>query len=206
MIELLMVIILVGLLSALAVPAFLDFRKEGKAAAVRSKLAALRMAVKNQTQQAQLRCGVGNINSFVSNGGRGFYDSIWENMYWNSVTVCGGYPPAGCTICNPTQIPAGSERFIPPSGDVAHQEIGGVDYGPYTPLGLPANPFSGTINNVFYYPFNRYPSAQIQASGGRCAIADEIANQGYAYHWIMDSTTGDIFAGTNTPGVNECNF
>ena len=54
MIELLMVILLVALLGAVALPQFLDFRKEGKKAAVQSILNSVRIGIKNQLLQMKL--------------------------------------------------------------------------------------------------------------------------------------------------------
>jgi prepilin-type N-terminal cleavage/methylation domain-containing protein len=60
MIELLMVILLIAVLGAVAVPQFLDFRQEGRAAAARAILGAVRTGVKLQRSQAILRCGADN--------------------------------------------------------------------------------------------------------------------------------------------------
>jgi prepilin-type N-terminal cleavage/methylation domain-containing protein len=206
MIELLMVIILVGLLSAVALPAFLDFRKEGKAAALRYNLNAIRVGIKNQIQQARLRCRVTSTDTFVSNGGRGFFDVLRENLYWNDILICGYNPTAGCTICLPNQIPDSDRRFIPPNvSQAAHAWIGGVDYGPYYDLGLPANPLlDPSLSTV--YGLLGFTETQIQTYGGRCQLTDAYVSSGSRFHYVMNITTGDIFPGTNTPGINECNW
>ncbi len=68
MIELLMVIMLVAILGATALPQFLDFRQEARVAALQQSLQAMRVGIKLQTQQALLKCNAssGYILSFAS--------------------------------------------------------------------------------------------------------------------------------------------
>ncbi len=56
MIELLMVIMIIAILGAAALPQFLDFRREAKIAAVQQALQAMRTGIKFQIQQAILKC------------------------------------------------------------------------------------------------------------------------------------------------------
>jgi len=60
MIELLMVILLVAILGAVALPQFLDFRTEGKVAAAQSLVNSIRSGIKLQYSQQILRCSVPN--------------------------------------------------------------------------------------------------------------------------------------------------
>ncbi|MEZ4814457.1 MAG: type II secretion system protein [Bdellovibrionota bacterium] len=60
MIELLMVIMLVAILGAVALPQFLDFRTEGKIAATQSLVSSIRSGIKLQYSQQILRCGGSN--------------------------------------------------------------------------------------------------------------------------------------------------
>ncbi len=57
MIELLMVIMLVAILGAVALPQFLDFRVEGQVAATQSIVSAVRTGIKLQYSQQIFRCG-----------------------------------------------------------------------------------------------------------------------------------------------------
>jgi len=57
LIEILMVLVLVAVLSAVALNAFINFRTEARDAALRSDLAALRAGIASQYAQMQLRCG-----------------------------------------------------------------------------------------------------------------------------------------------------
>ena len=57
MVELLMVILIISLLSAVAVPQFLNFQQEAKVAALEGTLAAVRTGIQNQKMQKVLRCG-----------------------------------------------------------------------------------------------------------------------------------------------------
>ena len=56
MIELLMVIMLVAILGAVALPQFLDFRTEGRVAATQSLVSSIRSGIKLQYSQQILRC------------------------------------------------------------------------------------------------------------------------------------------------------
>ena len=60
MIELLMVILLVAILGAVALPQFLDFRTEGKVAAATQLGASIRTGIKLQYSQMILRCSANN--------------------------------------------------------------------------------------------------------------------------------------------------
>ncbi|MEZ4815475.1 MAG: type II secretion system protein [Bdellovibrionota bacterium] len=57
MIELLMVIALVAIIGAVALPSFLDFRDEGRVASVQEFLRNMRTAIKLREKEAILRCG-----------------------------------------------------------------------------------------------------------------------------------------------------
>jgi prepilin-type N-terminal cleavage/methylation domain-containing protein len=56
LIEITMVILLVGILAAVAVPQFVDFRSEARTAQLTSSLGALRSAITIQTSQMVVRC------------------------------------------------------------------------------------------------------------------------------------------------------
>lgn len=92
MIELLMVILLIAVLGAVAVPQFLDFRQEGRAAATRAILNAVRTGIKLQRSQAILRCSADN----------NYYPSL-AALTSNDITV-----DAQCT----GQISGGDVKFI----------------------------------------------------------------------------------------------
>lgn len=59
LIEILMVILLVAILAAVAIPQFLDFRTEAKNAATAANLGAMRGAIASQYAQMILRCDSG---------------------------------------------------------------------------------------------------------------------------------------------------
>ena len=73
MIELLMVILLVAVLGAVALPQFLDFRTEGRVAATQSLVNSIRSGIKLQYSQAILRC----------NGS----SSSWPTLTKSTVTI-----------------------------------------------------------------------------------------------------------------------
>ncbi len=77
-IEMLMVILLVAILAAVAIPQFLDFRTEAKDSAVAAAVGALRTGIANQKGQMILRCNAAagawpalaslNANDIVTGG------------------------------------------------------------------------------------------------------------------------------------------
>jgi prepilin-type N-terminal cleavage/methylation domain-containing protein len=95
MIELLMVIVIIAVLGATALPQFLDFRREAKLAAVRQYLESLRVGIKNQKAQMILRC-----NAMV--GGFPFIN----NFTFNDITAF-GTPCTAAQVTNPAE-----RRFV----------------------------------------------------------------------------------------------
>ncbi len=72
MIELLMVIMIVSMLGATALPQFLDLRKEARIAAVQNYVSSVRAGIKNQKAQMILRCNAAiddilSINHIMAN-------------------------------------------------------------------------------------------------------------------------------------------
>ena len=108
MIELLMVILLVAVLGAVALPQFLDFRSEGKRAAAQSIMQAVMAGVKMQKAQMILRCG------------RGVNDGVMlQSVAANDIT---GSPGANCTTA---QIPRASDRKIVASPSISANPYNG---------------------------------------------------------------------------------
>jgi type II secretory pathway pseudopilin PulG len=200
MVELLMVIILVGVFSALAATQFLDFRKEGRIASIKQNLAMMRTAIKNQTQQAILRCGytIANVNS-----GDLFYRLGW-NMIYNDNTYYAGNPTT--RLCTAAQVTSATDRKffnIDPS-ERAQLYIGGVYFG--LNLFVPKNPFSvtgpgvDTVNEIALFS-----GGYISSQGGSCNVANLYVGD-ILLQWLYNISTGEIWAGSNTAGINECNF
>ena len=93
MIELLMVILLVAILGAVALPQFLDFRTEGKVAAATQLASSVISGIKLQYSQQILRCG-------GSNG-------VWPTfaaVSGNDITASGS--------CDTTEVANTSERHF----------------------------------------------------------------------------------------------
>lgn len=70
LVEILMILLLVAILSAVAIPQFVDFQTEARNSATQSSLGALRTGIVNQRAQMQLRCnktnewpGIANLNN-----------------------------------------------------------------------------------------------------------------------------------------------
>lgn len=96
LIEMLMVVVIVAVLSAVAIPQFVDFRKEAKTAAMQSALGAMRSSIAAQYGQVLIRCGA------VS----GTYPTAAQ-LNANDITT-GGAP---CTVA---MVPQASDRkFVP---------------------------------------------------------------------------------------------
>ncbi|OFZ18223.1 MAG: hypothetical protein A2Z20_11915 [Bdellovibrionales bacterium RBG_16_40_8] len=96
LIEILMVILLVAILSAVAIPQFIDFRPEARDAATQSALGALRTAIVNQAAQMAARCGA-PVSTFPSAA----------SINANDITT-GATPD-----CNPTLVSLAERKFVP---------------------------------------------------------------------------------------------
>jgi MSHA pilin protein MshA len=118
LIELLMVILLVAILAAVAIPQFLDFRTEARNAATSSAVATLRTGIALQYGQMRLRCD--QVAPFVVAG-------AWPTVAQvngNDITAGAGAP---CT--SPAEVPAGEIQFV--AGAAGND-------------GIPENPWSVT--------------------------------------------------------------
>lgn len=209
MIELLMVIILVGVLSAIAIPLFLDFRKDAKASALRQNLAMIRTGIKNQILQARLKCGITNPDTWVNTDGyTTFYTALKENMNFNDIThfgTDGSY--SHFKICNAAQVPNPNDRlFFNTAGSTLARWCEDGVCGSYSVY--PSNPFTrenGWVSNPLgdsqTISYAGYPNG-----GGICGMATQYMNLNYFIHWVYINDTGEVFPGTNTAGVRECSF
>ena len=107
MIELLMVIVIVAALGSAAVTQFLDFRTEGKKAAVASMLNTIREGIKNQKNQAFLRCEMTNY-LWTNYTGGGSSHSLHILLNANDITH--DYTGTGAYMCTPSQIVNEADR------------------------------------------------------------------------------------------------
>ncbi len=199
MIELLMTIMIISILGAVAFPQFLDFRNEARAATVRQMLSTMRVGLNNQVQQARLRCGTNGDPTSP-----GFFISFGLCLSLNDVTLCSD--STGTRRCTTSEVPDISERlfydFIPMEKRAAL-----VVSGTITPTTRQhfINPFVRShISNQF--PFYNVTQTEINALIDVCGFASDFQSRGIDLHWIFNTTTGEIHAGTNTPGINECSF
>ncbi len=182
MIELLMVIMIVAVLSATALPQFLDFRKEARVAVLRSNLSAMRAGVKNQLMQIKLRCNnFGNLQALNSFG----VNSLLRFQLWNGdiTTMSGGE----YQVCSTSEIPNLEERkfwqALPES-----QSAKAFDGGEDEPSGLffpfPENPFATERGNAIlgsgfgYVEPLDFVDATVQSSMSRCAWVDSLLSLG----------------------------
>ncbi len=96
LIEMMMVIMLVAILAAVAIPQFVDFRTDAKNAAVNSSLGALRTALAVQTGQMLLRCSAPS-GTYPTNA----------QFTGNDITI-------GASPCTAAMVPVVAERaFVP---------------------------------------------------------------------------------------------
>ncbi len=107
LIEILMVILLLGILSSVAIPQFINFQVEAKNTATSGNLASLRGAIANQYAQMLTRC-------LVPSG-----------LYPNSLSITANNIADGNSICtSPGQVPATDVGFI--SGGIPNNPWGGL--------------------------------------------------------------------------------
>jgi prepilin-type N-terminal cleavage/methylation domain-containing protein len=209
LIELMMVIVITGTLVALAVPQFLDFRKEAKVGALKQNLAAMRSSFKTHTQQAMLRCGVIDPATFLVTGSQNFYWSLMRVLSRHNDITSGetDVTLALNKVCTTAQIPDPADRIWL---NIALSETprtfsGGVDTGAVRYI--PINPFVDYTFTGSIISAGATDHSVFVAQGGPCGLADEqLADFGTISHWLFDAQTGEIWAGTHTPGINECNF
>lgn len=203
-IELLMVMMLSSILGSLALSAFIDFRNDAKVASLRQSLSAIRKGIQNQIQQARLRCGVSNPDTHQTTPGSPFWIALYGHLFTNDITNYYNYGASTpYKVCSLSQItnPADRKFWSISTSERARNITNGV---PQPTREMPANPFvSG--NNI--YDLAPTSSGFIQLYGGPCEVADYFRNSfGESIHWFYNSENGDVFPGTNTPGINECNF
>ena len=202
MIELLLVILIIGSLSASALPNLLDLRKDAYAATLRRTLGMIRTAMKTQMQQALVRCGRTLQQIQSQNFAGDFGDTA---MVRNNITATGTgfFTPS---ICTAAQVVNAAERqfWTIGSGEIAHGFTGltdaGTNYGGSASF-LPKNPLvtpvAGQTTSVWFST----TVGPTPTSG--CTYVNFGGNQ---YHWIFLAASDGpyIFPGTNTAGINEC--
>lgn len=110
LIEILMVLILIAVLAAIAINAFINFRTEAREASLQGNLKVLRTAIAAQYAQMQLRCG--------SDAAAVGYPTL-ASLNNNDITT----GASGCTLT--TEVPDSDKRFVqgaipvPPMGTIA---------------------------------------------------------------------------------------
>lgn len=195
MIELLMVIILIGVLTAVAVPRFLDFRNEGRKSSLLVNLNAYRLGIRFAITQAKVRCSSNNYPVSAYGIPSGMLNALY---YTNDLTSFASDPAN--IICTQAQIPVYQDRLILGKTETVVIQQGGVPI--QTKQGL-INPFADyTAPNVSMIHNNL--QTNIDAQGGRCAFVNYVRTTGgnLSAHWIFLTDTGDFFPGTNVLG--EC--
>ncbi len=197
MIELLMVITIVSILGAVALPQFLNFRTEARVAALQSNLSTIRVGYKNQLLQVRLKCpgAVWVANNYPSN--------IFSAMSANDITT--GYSNPATRICTPQEIPDAADRKfydIGTNGRAFSRFFGSPTY-----VNMPENPFASLLSppaSALVGASFAHTQAQIDAAGGTCAFISSLLGVNVV-HWAFAPNSNQvIFAATNTSGVNEC--
>ncbi len=209
MIELLMAIALMSLMASLALPMMVDFRNEAKAAVLRENLKSLRMGIKSQIQQTMLRCGVDTLDSWQTPGGTPYYEALGQNLYYNDITHFSADPQY--KICDTSEIPEDSRKGWSVSGSRASNltvcwddETGSCGVTDNGAVGEhPINPFVDLDGSKDSYEMLHITTDMIETLGSVCDVAVSFLTTS---HWLYNIDTGEVFAGTDTPGVHECNF
>ena len=202
MIELLMVIVIVGSLATSAIPQLLNFQTEAKVAALQQTLATMRVALKNQTLQAILRCRVTNPTTWQVSVNYFYFVMGIYSMPANDITTQSGN--ASLEICRTADIPnLGDRKFWSISANETARRYNALGVQTATSL-MPANPFAVWSST---YPQQITLVDATNSPLSPCArIAERIASVSTRYHWHLNYLTGVLSAGTDTPGVNECSF
>ncbi len=204
-IELLAVMLIIAVLSSAAVSQFIDFRKEARAASTRYNLNTLRVGIKNQIQQANLRCNrtLKTINEMTL-----FYNSFLVNDVTQSSNGPDRVFSYTTPICNTQQVTNPSDRKFFDLGGAKQARYDLSGYGIGT-VPIPANPFV-SVEGVLGVDYTGIQVVNVTSSqtlsfiGGPCAWVDFIAD--FQIHWVYVMDTQTIFPGTNTEGVSECSF
>lgn len=205
-IEILCVIIIIATLSSTALSSFIDFRNEARAAATHQSLMTIRSAIKNQTQQAMLRCGVTNVDTWSTQPGFTFFVVLGDKIDLNDMTAYSHLDRY--RICTPAQLPNETDRkfWDVSSQQEAHDKPpnGSINYDTWS--SMPPNAFVTYKDDDRVYVFGSTDTATIAGFGGKCAYVDHYAAINRVYHWWYKSDTGEIFPGTRTRGFDECEW
>ncbi len=204
MIELLMVILIIAMLGAIALPQFLDFRKEAKVAVLQQNLNAIRVGMKNHMQQATLRCSDVGSEVFFGFPRRSNLPG-WTQLYYNDATA-GWFPGDPIRYCSPSEIPNEEDRKI--WGNLATSQYAKIfdnfNSNLSSTVPIPENPLA---TDAGYAGLEVWDIFTLNAADGTpCEQVDLIRSFSTAHHYIIIADTGEIYPGTNTPGVNECSF
>jgi len=111
MIELVFVIVIIGILSAIAVPKFAATRDDAIIVKARSTIAAVRSAIATERQKQILRGGFADLNKTAI--GTNFANLLTYSVKSCSTSRCNGWQTGG-TEANPTYT------FHGPTGDVTY--------------------------------------------------------------------------------------
>ncbi len=201
-----MVIMIISILGATALPQFLDFRNEAKVAMLQQNLMNIRTAYKNQLQQAMLKCGA-ELPPWMNglNATMNVYGLLHQAGQRNDMT----YNQSSSTrLCTTAQLPDPNDRkFFADMSDsaVARTYASGTLVASIVER-LPINPFivPGSISST--RPSQGVADATVTLAGGKCAYVTASLGSGIQRHWWYILDSGEWFAGSNTAGINECNF
>lgn len=191
MIELLMVILIVSALAAVSMSQFLDFRNEARIASIRSLIAAVRVGVSNQKNNARIRCGARDLKvyspviagtSYLVNSGIVFnVHQVFEANDVTASTEVSGWQ----SVCTTGQITNAVERhFIDPAT------------------------FVSAGSGVFYLD-NPFTTDKVDRVGDCSSCSDRCScNMSFSgeplYSWCFVPETGEMWPATNEAG--ECSL
>ncbi len=190
--------LLVSILSAIAIPAFLDLRRDAKVAALRSNLNAIRGGIRNQTQQALLKCGARmTVDGLIT--ASGLINRMFTAILYNNITLSN-------LMCSPAQVPnIADRRFFDLIGTKdARYFISGVEQTDF--WDIPENPFTTRTNFASSLAGFSYPKSSVDSYGGTCGLISFLQSLDLEIHWLFIWDVNEMYPGTNTAGVNECNF
>jgi hypothetical protein len=189
--ELFCIIVVVASLVIFAFPEFTNFNNYAKAATVKAALNTIRSGIRFKAEQAEVMCG-------KKNTGPSFYARLLQNIHLNDIT-------ADPTFCSREQIPLYKDRkffeILPNENSVGYSD--GIRT---TTMELPRNLLVKPRQTKTVVPGFFITNANLQSFGGPCELVDYYNSINWSGAWMFNRDTGEVFAGTNTPGINECSF
>lgn len=195
LIELVMVILLLAVLSAVAIPNFIDFRTDAKNAATLGALGALRSAITIATASIALREDPStnppkypDISEMQNTIWRQI-NGVWAYSYYAQFS--GSHPVlSGTYIMDPSQSTSAGPNALYPGSNCY-----GIPLNPWYPTATAGSHWANGPN-CEVYPSGTYTRGEVFDGG----------NGGFYGGWLYNPTAGTIWADTYLNGGTACTY